>query len=128
MPSSSRMAVRSGLGADRSAELAGWQRGPCPGSTRPPSDWWPHAGSLGWGPPILGEDTPILLGAVALPSSWGSHMRAKGLEKRGLERKKRQAGFLLPSASKGPFPQPSVTVRNSCFTSESQRHRKTRTT
>lgn len=50
MPSSSRMAVGSGLGADRSAELAGWQRGPCPGSTRPPSDWWPHAGSLGWGP------------------------------------------------------------------------------
>lgn len=32
---------------------------------------------------VVGGDTPILLGTLALLSFWGGHGRAKGLERRG---------------------------------------------
>lgn len=39
-----------------------------------------------WGG-VVGRDTPILLGSLAPLSSSGSRKRAKGLERRGQERK-----------------------------------------
>lgn len=82
MPSPSKTAVGTQLGEGKSAELAGWQRYPYHGSIRPLSDWWPvHC------QPEVGGDTPILLCTLVPLSSWGSHKRAKGLERRRQERK-----------------------------------------
>lgn len=56
--------------------MLSWQDGRGASALDQPGLPWAGGRTLPVGGGVLGDDTPILLGTVALLSSWGSHKRA----------------------------------------------------